>query len=438
MDHIQLPPSLRDGWQSTVDLLARATNVPAALITRAHRAHLEVFNSSQSDGNVYKPGDIADFDTGHFCEKVMSSRRELRVPSALVDPDWDECPDIEVGMIAYCGLPIVWPTGQVFGTICILDVKENHFSSLHRDLLRQFRDSAQAQLTVLYENYQLTQAQADLEKARQKAEEANQAKSLFLAHMSHEFRTPLNGIIGLSQALEHGTFGPLASDKQFEYVHDIRVSGEMLLSLVNDLLDLAKIEANEMKLSETQVNVTAIVERAVSMANWRSADKQLQVASEIDDRLPLLWADERMVLQVILNLLTNAIKFTPPEGRVAVTAALDDSGWMELGIQDTGIGINEEGIERALSPFGQIREGAELSHEGTGLGLTIAAKLTELHGGRLDLDSTVGEGTTVTIRFPPSRLSMPPCARQRNGTPGLSVPIDQRPGQNRPEEPGTL
>jgi len=165
INKIILPETLLAAWQKTINLLAETVHVPAALIMRVHSSEIEVFISSQSSGNVYEQGEKGNLDTGLYCETVMNTRKELLVSNALIDPEWDHNPDIELGMISYCGLPITWPSGEIFGTICILDIKENNFSELYRKLLEQFRDAVQAGLAIVHDNYLLQQAQDELQKA---------------------------------------------------------------------------------------------------------------------------------------------------------------------------------------------------------------------------------------------------------------------------------
>lgn len=192
IDRIEIPDNLRASWQQTVNLLAEVTHIPAALIMRVHSREIEVFISSQGAGNVYKQGEKASLDTGLYCETVMNSRKELLVPNALADPKWDHNPDIKLDMIAYCGLPISWPTGEIFGTICILDIKENHFSQLCRRLLEQFRDAVQAGLAREYDNYLLGLKREQLQQSYGELEAAHKALEISQAHFKRLFdRAPL-------------------------------------------------------------------------------------------------------------------------------------------------------------------------------------------------------------------------------------------------------
>ena len=236
------------------------------------------------------------------------------------------------------------------------------------------------------------------------AEQANRAKSQFLANMSHELRTPLNSIIGFSQVLTiPQPMGP-APEKQIEYARDIQGSAEHLLKLINDLLDLSKIEAGQVTLNETRVDLDDLLEQSCRLIGPQAEPKSVTVTFSKDGTLPPFLADSRHLTQVFLNLLSNAVKFNRPGGSVTVTAGCDDAGAIVVAIADTGIGIAPEDLDLVLEPFGQAGTGPQRAHSGgTGLGLSVSKQLIELHGGTLTLDSTPGVGTTVTVAFPPAR-----------------------------------
>ena len=230
---------------------------------------------------------------------------------------------------------------------------------------------------------------------------ASQAKSEFLANMSHELRTPLNAIIGFSEMMNSGYFGPLNA-KQKERMYDINLCGTHLLHLINDILEFSKGEAGKLELVEERMNIEESIHEVVRMINDKIRLKNIRVTLDIEPHLPLFFADMRKIKQILLNLISNATKFTPENGDIRISAHLDAAGALHLVVSDTGIGIAEEDIPKALSVFGQVHRNR--NHEGTGLGLPLCRMFTELHGGKLTLTSTVGEGTTVRTVFPPSRI----------------------------------
>jgi two-component system cell cycle sensor histidine kinase PleC len=235
-----------------------------------------------------------------------------------------------------------------------------------------------------------------------RAEEANQAKSKFLANMSHELRTPLNAIIGFSEIMESGMFGPLGSDKYREYCHDIHQSGQYLLDVINDILDMSKIEAGRIRLDAEPIELESFLNDAMRVVSGRANDKRLKLTARIGAGIRLT-ADHRLLKQIILNLLSNAVKFTPEGGRVTIRARATAGGWVSVSIADTGIGIPEEALARLGRPFEQVESQLTKSHQGSGLGLAIAKSLTELHQGTMRIHSTLGRGTMVLLRLPVTR-----------------------------------
>jgi two-component system cell cycle sensor histidine kinase PleC len=231
-----------------------------------------------------------------------------------------------------------------------------------------------------------------------RAEEANQAKSKFLANMSHELRTPLNAIIGFSEIMESGMFGPLGAEKYNEYCGDIRGSGQYLLEVINDILDMSKIEAGRLRLDFEDIGLDTLLNDAMRVVAARAEDKALQVTARISPRLKLR-ADRRALKQVALNLLSNAIKFTPTGGRIMVRGRATSHSII-LSIADTGIGIARDALARLGRPFEQVESQLTKSHQGSGLGLAISKSLVELHGGRMRIRSTLGKGTIVMVRLP--------------------------------------
>jgi two-component system cell cycle sensor histidine kinase PleC len=236
-----------------------------------------------------------------------------------------------------------------------------------------------------------------------RAEEANQAKSKFLANMSHELRTPLNAIIGFSEIMESSMFGPLGSDKYGEYCRDIHQSGQYLLEVINDILDMSKIEAGRIRLDAEQIELEPFLNDAMRVVSGRANDKRLKLTARLGRGIRLT-ADHRLLKQIALNLLSNAVKFTPEGGRVTIRARAT-SGWVSISIADTGIGIPEEALARLGRPFEQVESQLTKSHQGSGLGLAIAKSLTELHHGAMRIRSTPGIGTMVLLRLPISRTA---------------------------------
>ena len=251
---------------------------------------------------------------------------------------------------------------------------------------------------------ELEQAKAKSDEARRRAEAANIAKSRFLAQMSHELRTPLNAILGFSEVMKNEMFGVHTVAVYKDYSADIHNSGVHLLGLINEILDLSRIEAGRYELNEESVDLTMAIDECHHLLKLRAKNRGITIHELFETEMPRLWADERAVRQVVLNLLSNAIKFTPQGGEIWLKAGWTASGGQYLSVKDTGPGIPEEEIPIVLDSFGQGSNAIKSAEQGAGLGLPIVKKLIDLHGGTFNLRSKLREGTEVIVTFPPERV----------------------------------
>ena len=251
----------------------------------------------------------------------------------------------------------------------------------------------------------LATAKSMSDEARNRAEEANLAKSRFLASMSHELRTPLNAILGFSEVMAHEVLGPMENATYKEYAQDINTSGQHLLDLINEILDLSRIEAGRQTLSEECIKLSDITEDAVHLMTLKARAKDIKIVSLFEPSMPAIWADERSVRQISLNLLSNAVKFTPTGGEIAVKVGWTNGGGQYISIKDDGPGIPEDEIPIVLSAFGQGSIAIKNADQGTGLGLPIVQAMMKLHGGVFELRSKLREGTEALAIFPRSRVA---------------------------------
>ncbi|HRE22258.1 MAG TPA: HAMP domain-containing sensor histidine kinase [Rhabdaerophilum sp.] len=251
---------------------------------------------------------------------------------------------------------------------------------------------------------EVEQANARLQEATRQAEQASAAKSRFLATMSHELRTPLNAILGFSEVIKDELFGPVGNEQYKSYIQDIHRSGDHLLQLINEVLDLSRIEAGKHELVEEAIDLASTVEACCQMLEIRAKGRNLKLLTNFTGGMPRLWADERAVRQVALNLLSNAIKFTPQGSEIVVKVGWTASGGQYLSVKDNGPGIPEDEIETVLSTFGRGSQAIKNADQGSGLGLPIVKSLIELHGGAFRLRSKVREGTEAIVMFPPNRV----------------------------------
>ena len=266
-------------------------------------------------------------------------------------------------------------------------------------------DGKPASLSWLTDIDERKRAENALIASKEEAEFANRAKTDFLAHMSHELRTPLNAVLGFSEMIASQPFGPLGSPKYLEYADDIHRSGSHLLDLINDVLDLSKIEAGRLELHEAEICLPDLVAECAAALAKRAGDAKVALRVELPAQIPPLRGDERAVKQVLLNLLSNAVKFTPSGGTVVARAEHRAGQFLDLSVSDTGIGMSTADIEVAFKPFGQVDSQQARKHVGTGLGLPLSRSLIRLHGGDMLVASEPGAGTTVTARFPADRIA---------------------------------
>jgi two-component system cell cycle sensor histidine kinase PleC len=282
--------------------------------------------------------------------------------------------------------------------ITALKLHEEKLMQSEKRLIATVSDLRQSQQKLESQTEQLADLAEKYAEEKTRAEDANQAKSKFLANMSHELRTPLNAIIGFSEIMESGMFGALGADKYHEYCRDIRQSGQFLLEVINDILDMSKIEAGRIKLDFEDIELDGLLAEAMRVVSGRAESKQLELSAHIAPSL-FFKADRRALKQIALNLLSNAVKFTPEGGRVTVHGRLS-GGAITIAIQDTGIGIEKEALKKLGRPFEQVESQLVKSHQGSGLGLAIAKSLIELHGGAMRIRSTPCKGTLVVVRMP--------------------------------------
>ena len=291
-----------------------------------------------------------------------------------------------------------------FALAGLIIVLEAFFLFIARQLADTARDMVKfkAQKDTLIDELKLERDRAEAEKT--KAEEANKAKSIFLATMSHELRTPLNAIMGFSEILKREMFGPLSVPAYKDYAGDIHHSGGYLLDLINDILDLSRIEAGRRDIQEEPFDILACVKSARALLAGKATEKSIAVSVEIAPSLPKLLGDLRGVNQIVINLLTNAIKFTPAGGKVVISAARNASGGMVVSVKDNGPGIPASEVQSVLTSFSRGSLATKDAVDGAGLGLPIVKGLMDLHGGEVSILSEVGKGTEVLVTFPAHRV----------------------------------
>jgi signal transduction histidine kinase len=325
---------------------------------------------------------------GSISARAILARGPVQIPDVLADPDYAlKDAAHRAGYRSNLGVPML-RDGQTIGAIGVAREAPGTFADNLVKLLQTFADQA----VIAIENVRLFNEIQD--KSRQ-LQVASQHKSEFLANMSHELRTPLNAVIGFSEVLGERMFGEL-TDKQAEYVNDIHASGAHLLSLINDILDLSKVEAGRMELDVATFSVPMAIDNALTLIKERAGRHGIALECSIDPAVGDINADERKIKQILLNLLSNAVKFTPDGGRISVAANSIDGG-VEISVTDTGIGIAPEDCAAVFEEFKQVGQQSDAKAEGTGLGLALARKFVELHSGKIGVTSEIGKGSKFTF-----------------------------------------
>jgi len=329
--------------------------------------------------------------------RVVLTKSVICVEDALADAEYDRRFAIHGGWRRMLGVPMM-REGIPLGAIVVSWREPGPISPTHELLLKTFADQA----VIAIENVRLFN---EIQNKNRQLQVASQHKSEFLANMSHELRTPLNAVIGFSEVLGERMFGEL-TDKQAEYIKDIHASGVHLLSLINDILDLSKVEAGRMELDVATFSVPMAIDNAITLIKERAGRHGITLECSIDPAVGDISADERKMKQILLNLLSNAVKFTPDGGRISV-AVNSIAGGVEISVTDTGIGIAPEDCAAVFEEFRQVGQQSDAKAEGTGLGLALARKFVELHRGKIEVTSELGKGSKFTFTLL-NRLTQPP------------------------------
>jgi signal transduction histidine kinase len=346
------------------------------------------------DRGPFKPG-----SSGGVLTRMIAERRPIHIPDHRESPAYRERKPNTVAFVelggarTYLAVPML-KEGRVVGGITIYRPEVRPFTQEQIDLVSTFANQA----VIAIENVRLFK---EIQEKGRQLEVANKHKSEFLANMSHELRTPLNAVIGFSDLLLERMFGEMNA-KQENYIRNIQTSGKHLLSLINDILDLSKVEAGRMELDVSSVHVPSALQNAMMLIRERAQRQNIALSCNVDPQIAEISADERKFKQIMLNLLSNAVKFTPEGGRVDVDARLLN-GHLEISVKDTGVGIAEQNQQAVFEEFRQVGRQYSGKQEGTGLGLALTRRFVELHGGTIRLESELGRGSTFTFTLPLNR-----------------------------------
>ncbi|MCZ4279619.1 ATP-binding protein [Kiloniella laminariae] len=447
-----IPAQIKHKWQEMVDVTAEILQIPFCLISEERDGIEPHIIRNKTSATTNALWEEVQQPYKEFISHVFDSGQSLILDDSSKDPFWTKnLPAPAPDVMSYNGHLLHWPDGKPFGTFSVFDRRARTYTPLQQQLIESFRDSLNKDLQIIHQTEELAEQtnaagvcgeerllaereshdlyrqlefrvaiEKELEKAVEQERFASRSKSDFLATMSHELRTPLNSIIGFSELIHNEAFGPLGKKCYRDYAADILAAGQHLLAVINDVLDVSKLETGEIELRETECDIQALSASCMKMVTARAVEKQLEISDITESqrnsarsdngeavRFPLLYADPIRIKQILINLLGNAVKFTPRQGKITLKRYLTARDQMVIEVADTGIGISPEDLPRVLEPFKQAKNILTREHEGTGLGLHIVKSMMELHGGNVELFSQLQKGTTVRLIFPAKRVLAP-------------------------------
>lgn len=380
IEDIEIEDDIIDEWQNILNIIADLLNVPAALIMRVHNNTIEVFLKSENSENVYKKGEEANLNTGLYCETVMSKVDELLVPDALEDPLWDHNPDIELGMISYLGYPLVWPEGEIFGTICVLDKKKNNYSDKYKTILLQFRKTIQLYIEKVYEHNKL-------KRSYEKLQSLNDDLKQYSYYLAHDLKNPLSSIQSFIKYLDKkysNTFNTITKSMS-ETI--IKKTNSMVYT-INKLLSYSITEDKSETFSN--INMNKMMETVLNNLSSIISEKDADIV--IDDLPNNIYGNKALIISLFQNLMSNSLKYSSGTPHINITSAEKDTVW-EFKIIDNGIGIAPEDINKIFN-IGYRGKSIKRNYPGTGLGLSFCKKVINLHNGKFSVHSEPGKGST--------------------------------------------
>ena len=396
-------------WQSLLDLIVKIIDVPSGLIMKLNESSIEVFSASQSAGNPYKNGEEAKLIYGLYCETVIGTQQKLLIPDATKSPVW--CvnnPDVDINMISYLGFPVNWPDGEVFGTICLLDNKENHYQKTFEDLLFKVKQSIETDLELLVADHKLKEKNLQLE-------QLNATKDKFFSIIAHDLKSPFNSILGFSEMLKDEARN-LDINSIVQYTDIIYSSSQHAFNLLENLLDWARMQQGNIPFEPRKLLLNSLVGDVIKGLKNNADQKDIRLIESLQNEI-VLTADENMLNTLLRNLISNAIKFTPKGGQVKVEAKVevevevenevedevkvkDEKSKVVISVSDTGIGMTAETIGKLFKIETSFSTRGTENEKGTGLGLLLCKEFVEKHGGRIWVESKLGQGSTFNFSIP--------------------------------------
>ncbi len=377
-------------WQSLLDSTAKLMNVPSALIMKLNEETIEVFLKSQTKGNPYKVGGKEELVYGLYCETVIGKQQKLLVTDATKSKLWkDNNPDVNLNMISYLGMPLNFPDGEVFGTVCVLDNKENHYSELYEELLDKVKKHIETDLSLLLSNQ-------ELEEKNQQLERSNEIKSKFLSLISHDIRGSVSSMDNFLKIML-SKFHTYDKNELKEKTKTLSVTSNSIYQTLQNLLTWSKNDLLELKPQKKQVELIPLIEKILDLLKPKIELKELEVNTDYPSERILVYADPNMLETALRNIISNAIKFNESNGKVFIGVFEIQKG-TEIEIEDTGIGMDENTINKLFAY--NHSKGVDNGEEGSsGLGLLLSKEFLDKNDATVKVSSQLGEGTRFTIRI---------------------------------------
>ncbi len=380
--------SIINKWQSLIDTLAKLLDVPSGLIMRLNETTIDVFLKSNTKGNPYKVGEEAELTSGLYCETVVGTQKELLVPDATKSPIWKNNPDVDLNMISYLGVPINWPDGESFGTVCVLDEKENHYTADFKDLLSQIRDHIEADLQMLMKNIALSEKKVQLE-------QANNVKTKFLSLISHDVRGYI-GTVDEFLKLIIADFDNLKKPDLLPMIVSIGNTIDSSYQTLENLLSWSKNELIQLEPNIISLNITELLEDVLSSFKQALDIKKLTVIKEYYSKEACISGDKKMFNAIIQNLISNAIKYTNINGTIYIRIHHTNEQHI-IEIEDTGIGMNQSTIDNLFSYDKTHKKQGTKGESSAGIGLMLVKEFIDKNNAKIGVESEIGKGSIFRI-----------------------------------------
>lgn len=374
-------------WQSLLDSIADIVNVPSGLIMKLNEESIEVFLKSHSKGNPYHAGEEAPLDYGLYCETVIGTQSKLLVPDATKSAVWkNNNPDVELNMISYLGYPLNWPDGEVFGTVCLLDNKENHYNETYNQLLYQVKQHIETDLSLL-------NSKNELEEKNKQMEQLNQVKSRFLALISHDIRGSVSTIDELLKLII-ADFGSFDTTELINILKTLSQTASSTYLTLADLLSWSKKDALDIQADKTELNLVSLIEKILEYLKYNIQFKELKVTKEFYADEAIIAADKNMMETSLRNIISNAIKFTDAKGLISIKIKKNGERSV-IEIEDSGKGMTEDVMSK-LFTYNQLMS-SKSKESSAGIGLIITKEFLDRNGASLSVKSEIGKGSKFTI-----------------------------------------